>query len=41
MIFSASTPMFEKHTIWEELRAQTNTFPRYNFREKGFLIEFD
>ena len=20
MIFSASTPMFEKHTIWEELR---------------------
>jgi len=31
--------MFEKHAIWEELCAQTNTFPWYNFGKKGFFIE--
>ena len=36
---TASTPMFEKHVIWEELHVQTNIFPWYNFRKKGFLIE--
>ena len=35
---TASTPMFEKHAILKKLRAQTNTFPWYNFRKKGFLI---
>jgi len=31
--------MFDKHAIWEEIRAQKK-IPRYNFREKGILIVF-
>ena len=33
--------MFEKHVFWEEIRAQTNTFPWNNFPEKGLLTEFN